>query len=57
MKNVFNRKIWYNGAVKIHGEPPSIPSIKSYNYLKSENYFVKPKLHRNPMSEKLDMYE
>ena len=56
MKNVFHEKSWHTCAVQIHVEPPLIQFIKSKNDAKSENYCVEIKLHKDPTSEKSDIY-
>ena len=38
-------------------DPPPIPLIKSNNYDKLGKYFVKIKVHWDPMSEHSDLYE
>ena len=35
MKNIFNKNIWYYGAVQIHDETTTIPLIKSKPDLKN----------------------
>ena len=41
----------------MHENPPLIPLIKIKIDDKSDTYFVKIKLRRDPTSEKLDLYE
>ena len=41
MKNVFHKKGWHTGSVKIYVDPPSIQLITSNNDTKVEKYFVK----------------
>ena len=41
---------------KVHVEPPQIPPIKGKYDGKSEKYFVKMKLCRDPMSRTSDLY-
>ena len=38
-------------------DPPPIPLIKSNNYDKLGKYFVKIKVHWDPMSEHSDLYK
>ena len=40
-----------------HLEPPLTPLIKEKNNSKSDKYFVKIKLHRDPTSSTSDLYE
>ena len=56
MRKVFHRNIWYTYAVQIHVDPPPIQLNKSENDAKSEKDSVKNKLHRDPTSEKSDIY-
>ena len=51
------KKIWKAVAVKLHVRPPPSPLIKIKIDQKTVRYLVEIKLHRNPMSLKLDMYE
>ena len=48
---------WNAGTVQVHENPPLIPLIKIKIDDKSDTYFVKIKLRRDPTSEKLDLYE
>ena len=57
MKNVFHNKKWNAGKVQMHVEPLPITLIKSKNNTKSDKYCVQIKLHREPTSQKLDLYE
>ena len=57
MKKFSHKKIWHNGAVQIHVDPPPIILIKTKNDAKLKNDGVKKKLFRNPTSEKSDLYE
>ena len=57
MKNVSHRNIWCTCAVQTNVYPPPITLIKSMNDNKAGKYRVKIKLHRDSMSENLDMYE
>ena len=41
----------------MHVDPPLITPIKSKNITKLDKYSVKIKLRRDPMTEKLDLYE
>ena len=41
MKNVMYKKIWRNGAVQLHVEPPPIPLIIIKYYAKSEKDCIK----------------
>ena len=38
-------------------EPPTVPLIKSKSNTKLGKYYVKIELHRDPTSEKSDLYE
>ena len=38
-------------------DPPPIPLIKNRNDDKSDQYYIKIKVRRDPMSEKLDLYK
>ena len=57
MKKILHRKKWNMAVVEQHMKPPLIPIIKNKRDHKSDNYFVKLKLHRTPTSEKSDLYE
>ena len=57
MKNVYLKNIWRTGAVQIHVEPPPMFLNQSKINLKTERDYVRIKLRRNPLSEKLDIYE
>ena len=57
MKNFYHKKSWRTDLVQIHIEPHLISLIKSKLDLKMERDYVKIKLRRNPMSEKLDIFE
>ena len=57
MKNVSNKNTWNLGMMQDHVKPPPIPPIKRNNYDKSDKYFVKLKLSRDPTSAMLDLYE
>ena len=57
MKNVFHKKKWNSGTVQVHVDPHPVPLIKINNNDKSDKYFVKIKLHRDPASEKSELYE
>ena len=57
MKNVPHNKNWNTGTVHVHVDPPPIIPIKIKNNKKSDKYFVKIKLRRDPTSEKSDLYE
>ena len=57
MKNIFHNKKWNVGVVQVHVEPPPISLIKIKHDDKSDKYFVKLKLLRDPKSYKLDLYE
>ena len=57
MVNVSMNKIWCTGAVKIHAGPLPKPLIKGKLDSKTERYFVKIELRRDPMLYKYDMYE
>ena len=50
--NVPHKKKWNTGKVQMHVEPRPIPIIKSKKDEKTDKYFVKINLHRDPMSEK-----
>ena len=57
MNNVSHNKICHNVAVQTHAHSLLIPLTKSRFDLKTERDYVKIKLHRNYMSETLDIYE
>ena len=57
MKKISHKNICHNGSVQIHVDPPPITLIKSNLDLKMERDYMKTKLHRSPMSEKLDRYK
>ena len=57
MKNVPHNKNWNTGTIQVHVEPPPITPIKNKNDKKSDKYFVKIKLRRDPMLEESDIYE
>ena len=57
INNVFHKKIWRNGALKIHVETPPFPLIKVNTVTKSSRYCVQIKLCRDPTSEKLYLHE
>ena len=57
MQNIYLKKRRNAGLVQLHMEPPPTPLIKIKHNDKSENDFVKIKLHRYPMSENSDLYE
>ena len=57
MKNFSHNNKWNLRTVQVHMETPLIPLIKSKNDEKSDKDFVKIKLRRYPMSEKLDLYD
>ena len=57
MKNVSNKNTWNLGMMQDHVKPPPIPPIKRNNYDKSDKYFVKLKLSRDPTSAMSDLYE
>ena len=42
-------------TVELRVDPPQIPLIKGKNNEKSDKYFVKIKLRRDPVSEKLNI--
>ena len=48
---------WNADKVQLHMEPSPITLIKSKNDDKSDKYFGKIKLHRDPMSENSNLYE
>ena len=57
MKNVSSKKEWMTGVTHPHVEPPPIPLIQETYYGKSDKYFVKLKLRRDPTSSTSDLYE
>ena len=57
MKNVSNKKTWNSGMTQAHVGPPPAPLNKTNNYHKSEKYYVKIKLRRDPTSSTSDLYE
>ena len=57
MNNVYLKKKWNTGTVKVHVNPPQFPLIKSKKDDKLDKYFIRIKLRRDPTSEKLDLYE
>ena len=54
--NISHKNIWHTWAVKLHVDPPPIILIKRKLDLKMERDYMKIKLCRNTVSEKLDMY-
>ena len=57
MNNVFHKKTWNMGTLKVHVQPPPIILIKSKNDDKSDKDCVKIKFSRYPASQQLDLYE
>ena len=57
MKNVFNYNSCNSGTVQLHMETPPIPLIKIKIDEKLDNFFVRVKFCRYPMSQKSDLYE
>ena len=57
MNNVSHRNNWNLSVSEQQVDPPPTPLIKSKMYMKRERDYVKIKLHRNYMSETLDIYE
>ena len=57
MKNFSSKKGWMTGMTHPHVEPPTIPLIKEKHDDKSDKYFVKLKLRRDPTSPSSDLYE
>ena len=57
MKNVSHKKGWKPGTNKAHVEPPPNILIKEIYNDKSDKYFVKIKLRRDPTSSMSDLYE
>ena len=57
MKNIFHDKNWNKKTVQVHVDPPTILFIKSNNDDKSDKYFVKNRLCRDPTSENSSLYE
>ena len=57
MKNVLHKKGWGVDTNPSHVEPPPIPLIKETSTGKSDGYYVKLKLLRDPTSSTLDIYE
>ena len=55
MKNLLNKKGLLLGSFQMHVNPPPILLIKRNIDTKSEKYYVKIKLCRNPMLEKSNM--
>ena len=56
-KNVSSKKGWMTGMNHPHVEPPPIPLIQETHDGKSDKYFVKLKLCRDPTSSTSDPYE
>ena len=52
MKICFHKKKWNTGVAQVHVEPPTTLMIKSKHIGKWDKYFVKMKLHRDPVLEK-----
>ena len=48
---------WNWGMMQMHVEPLPTPLIKSKHNNKSDTYFVRLKLCRDPTSSSLDLYE
>ena len=57
MKNFSHKKSWNSGMTQVHVEPPPKPLIKVKYDGKSDKYFVKLKLCRDPTSSTSDLYE
>ena len=57
MKNVSIKKGWMTVMNHPHVEPPSIPLIQETHDSKSDKYFVKLKLRRDPTLSTSDPYE
>ena len=57
MKKVLHQNRQNTWTVQAQVDPPPIPLIKSNNYDKLGKYFVKIKVHWDPMSENSDLYE
>ena len=56
-KDVSQEKKWNTGTVKVQVDPTPIQLNKSNKNYKSDKYFVKIKVCRDPTSEKSDLYE
>ena len=56
-KNVYHKKGWGTDTNLAHVEPPPIPLVKETPTVKSDGYYVKLKLRRDPMSSMSDLYE
>ena len=57
MKKFFHKKKWNAGFVQVHVDPPLVNLIKIKHNDKSDKDFVKIKLHKDPTSEILSLYE
>ena len=57
IKEVLNNKNWNWNAVQVHVETPLITLIKSKNDEILDIGYVEIKLHRDPTSRKLVLYE
>ena len=57
MKNLSSKERWMTGMTHPQVEPPPIPLIKEKHDGKSDKYFVKLKLHRDPTLPTSDLYE
>ena len=57
MNNISHKKGWNLGIVQAYVEPPMITFIKGTYDGKSDKYFVRLKLCRDPMSSTSDLYE
>ena len=57
MKNASSKKGWMTKKKQPHIEPPPITLVKEKHDGKSDKYFVKPKLCRDPTSSTSDLYE
>ena len=57
MKNASHKNSWNSGMTQPHVDPPPIPLIKIEHDNKSDKYFVKIKICKDPMSSSSDLYE
>ena len=57
MNNVSQKKNCNWGSIQVYVNPPLIMLFKSKNDTKSDKYCVKIKLRKDPMWEKLYIYE
>ena len=57
MNKILSKKRFMTGTTQPHVDPPPITLIKENHDGKSEKYFVKLKLRRDPTSPTSDIYE